>query len=96
MSTQSVPLKRLKVVMFTQSVPLNLLAVVRSVAIFVPLCLFPGGLTRIDRVDVFVLPVTFVALITKVNVPVAIGVPVIAPLEVFKLSPVGSVPENKE
>ena len=37
-------------------------------------------------------PATFVALAIKLNVPAAVGVPVIAPLVVFRLKPVGSVP----
>jgi len=37
------------------------------------------------------LPVAFVALTVKLNVPIAVGVPVIAPVVSFKLRPVGSV-----
>jgi len=37
------------------------------------------------------LPVAFVALTVKLNVPIAVGVPVMAPVVSFKLSPVGSV-----
>jgi hypothetical protein len=52
--------------------------------------------TVIVSVGVFVLPVTFVALITKLNVPGAVGLPVIAPVDVFRVSPEGSEPENTE
>jgi hypothetical protein len=48
------------------------------------------------RVPVFVEPVTLVALITKVEVPTVVGVPVIAPVEVLRLSPAGKLPENIE
>ena len=37
-------------------------------------------------------PALLVALTVKLNVPVAVGVPVIAPVAVFKLNPVGSLP----
>ena len=37
------------------------------------------------------LPVAFVALTVKLNVPIAVGVPVMAPVVSFKLRPVGSV-----
>ena len=37
------------------------------------------------------LPVAFVALTVKLNVPIAVGVPVIAPVASFKLRPAGSV-----
>jgi len=37
-------------------------------------------------------PETFDALTVKLNVPVAVGIPVIAPLVSFKLRPVGNVP----
>ena len=37
------------------------------------------------------LPVAFVALTVKLNVPIAVGVPVIAPVASFKLKPAGSV-----
>jgi hypothetical protein len=37
-----------------------------------------------------------VALITKVDVPRVVGVPVIAPVEVFNEIPAGSDPENTE
>jgi hypothetical protein len=37
-------------------------------------------------------PAEFVALIVKLNVPAAVGVPVIAPVDSFKLKPAGSVP----
>ena len=50
----------------------------------------------IVRVPVLVDPVTLVALITKVKVPGVVGVPVIAPVEVFKLSPLGKAPEKIE
>jgi hypothetical protein len=34
----------------------------------------------------------FVALTVKLNAPIAVGVPEITPLAVFKLKPVGNVP----
>ena len=37
-------------------------------------------------------PATFVALTVKSYVPIAVGMPVIAPVLSFKLKPVGSVP----
>jgi hypothetical protein len=43
--------------------------------------------------DVSAVPAEFVARITKVNVPVADGVPVMAPVDVFSDRPVGSAPE---
>ena len=39
-----------------------------------------------------VFPTEFVALIVKLNVPIAVGAPVIAPVVSFKTKPVGSVP----
>jgi hypothetical protein len=39
-----------------------------------------------------VFPVTFVALIVKLNVPAVVGVPVINPVPAFKLKPAGKVP----
>jgi hypothetical protein len=50
----------------------------------------------IVKVPVLVDPVTLVALITKVKVPGVVGVPVMAPVEVFRLKPVGKAPENSE
>ena len=38
------------------------------------------------------LPATFVALTVKLNGPVAVGMPVIAPLVAFRFKPVGSAP----
>jgi len=38
------------------------------------------------------LPASFVATTVKLNVPAAVGIPDIVPLDVFKLMPVGSVP----
>ena len=38
-----------------------------------------------------VFPTELVALIVKLNVPIAVGVPVIAPVVSFKTKPVGSV-----
>ena len=37
-------------------------------------------------------PAEFVTLTVKPNVPIAVGVPVIAPLDAFRLKPVGSAP----
>jgi hypothetical protein len=62
----------------------------------VPFHTFPPLVTVIVRVPVFAVPVTLVALITKVNIPGVVGVPVIAPVEVFKLRPPGRAPENTE
>jgi hypothetical protein len=53
-------------------------------------------ITVIVRVPVLVEPVTLVALRTKVKVPGVVGVPVIAPVEVFRVSPPGKAPENTE
>ena len=39
-----------------------------------------------------VFPATFVALTVMLDVPVATGVPVIAPVDEFKLKPAGRVP----
>ena len=39
-----------------------------------------------------VFPTEFVALTVKSNVPIVVGIPVIAPVVSFKFSPVGSVP----
>jgi len=37
-------------------------------------------------------PTEFVALTVKLNVPVTVGIPVIAPVDAFRLRPVGIVP----
>ena len=37
-------------------------------------------------------PAELVALTEKLNVPIAVGVPVIAPLDAFKLKPAGRIP----
>ena len=37
-------------------------------------------------------PTEFVALAVKLNVPVAVGMPVIAPVVAFRIRPVGSAP----
>lgn len=61
--------------------------------------LFPPA-TAVMIVNVFgdagalVLPVTLVALITKFEVPALVGVPVMAPVEVFKFTPAGNEPET--
>src|SRR5579871_337291 len=47
------------------------------------------------QLDVAVSPTASVALILKLNVPVAVGVPVIVPLP-FNVKPVGNDPEPKE
>ena len=39
-----------------------------------------------------VFPTAFVALTVKLNVPIVVGVPVIAPVVSFKLRPAGNVP----
>ena len=39
-----------------------------------------------------VLPTEFVALTVKLDVPIAVGMPVIVPVVSFKTKPVGSVP----
>jgi hypothetical protein len=54
----------------------------------------PGGETVIDRLAEAVLGglLESVAVTVKLEVPVALGVPMIAPLEALRLSPVGSEP----
>ena len=54
----------------------------------------PGGETVIDRLAVAVLGglLESVAVTVKLEVPEALGVPVIAPLEALRLSPAGSEP----
>jgi hypothetical protein len=69
------------VIVGTKDVPFHTLAI--------------GG-TVILRVFVFIDPETLVALRTKGKSPIAVGVPVIEPVEVFKLSPVGKLPEKIE
>ena len=53
-------------------------------------------ITGISETTIFrftvVFPAVFVALTVKFDVPIAVGVPVIAPLVAFKLKPAGSVP----
>ena len=39
-----------------------------------------------------VFPTEFVALTVKLNVPAVVGVPIIAPVDAFKLKPVGNEP----
>ena len=39
-----------------------------------------------------VLPAAFVALIVNLNVPIAVGIPVITPVVSLKIRPAGSVP----
>ena len=39
-----------------------------------------------------VFPAEFVALTVKLNVPIVVGIPVIAPVAVFKFKPVGRLP----
>ena len=55
-----------------------------------------GLMTVIVREGVFAEPVTFVALITKVESPAVVGVPEMTPVEVFSVMPAGSAPENTE
>jgi len=50
-----------------------------------------SAVTTILRFTV-ALPAEFVALIVKSGAPTAVGVPVIAPVDAFKLKPVGSEP----
>ena len=51
------------------------------------------GTAVITMLRVFVLfPAAFVALTEKLNVPIAVGVPVITPMVPFKLRPAGSTP----
>ena len=54
----------------------------------------PGGETVINRLAEAVLGGLFesVTVTVKLEVPVAVGVPVIAPLEALRLSPAGSEP----
>ena len=42
--------------------------------------------------DFELFPAEFVALTVKLKVPIAVGVPVIAPVDTFILKPVGSLP----
>jgi len=49
-----------------------------------------GLMTILSTLVVF--PAAFIALIVKLDVPSVVGVPVIAPLAVFKLNPAGSLP----
>jgi hypothetical protein len=55
----------------------------------------PGGEVVIDRLAEAVLAglLESVACTVKLEVPEALGVPVIAPLEALRLSPAGSEPE---
>jgi hypothetical protein len=55
----------------------------------------PGGETVIDRLAEVVLAglLESVTVTVKLEVPVVVGVPVIAPLEALRLSPAGSEPE---
>ena len=51
------------------------------------------GTAEITTLKDFVLfPAAFVALTEKLNVPAAVGVPEIAPVDVFKFNPVGRLP----
>ena len=50
-----------------------------------------SGIISILR-DFVPFPAEFVALTLKLNVPVVVGVPVIAPVVVFKTKPVGNLP----
>ena len=51
------------------------------------------GSAMITMLKAFViLPATFVARIVKLDVPIVVGVPVIAPDVVFRLNPAGRLP----
>ena len=50
------------------------------------------GLTTIEYACAAVAPTLSVAVIVKLNVPAALDVPVIAPLDEFSASPVGNAP----
>jgi hypothetical protein len=91
--TQADPSQTL-IVPDTKAVPFQTLAKPETKA--VPFQTLAALITVIVRVPVLVDPVTLVALITKVKVPGVVGVPVIAPFEVFRLSPLGKAPENTE
>ena len=51
-----------------------------------------GFIVIVTIPDVALVPITLVAEKLIINVPVAVGVPVIAPVEVFKVKPVGKAP----
>lgn len=55
-----------------------------------------AALTAIDKALVAVLEPESVTLTVKLEVPAAVGVPVIAPLEAFRLSPAGKVPVARD
>jgi hypothetical protein len=76
--------------------PVEFLTLTWPVAKSVPFQTFTGLITVMLRLGVFVEPVTFVALITKVKTPGVVGVPEITPVEVFSVIPLGSAPENTE
>lgn len=76
--------------------PSNLFALVKLTLVEESINLFPGGLTSIVRVGVFVAPPPPVARITKSKLPCSVGAPVIAPVELFKESPGGKEPEKIE
>jgi hypothetical protein len=78
----------------TKAVPFQTLAKPETKA--VPFQTLAALITVIVRLAVLVEPVTLVALITKVDSPGVVGVPVIAPVEVFRLSPAGKAPEYTE
>jgi hypothetical protein len=61
--------------------------------LFTPQVTVTGALIVIEQ-DVPTLPFASVTLIAKV--PAAVGVPVTAPVEVFSVSPAGSVPVPTE
>jgi hypothetical protein len=90
---QVVPSQTL-IVPVTKADPLQTLA--RPDTKAVPFQTLAALITVIVKVPVLVDPVTLVALSTKVKVPGVVGVPVIAPVEVFRLSPPGKAPENTE
>jgi hypothetical protein len=58
-----------------------------------PFQTLPSLKTVIVSIPVSALPPALVALILKLTAPAVVGVPVIAPVLVFRVSPAGKVPE---
>ena len=83
------------VVRFTHEVPLYLFAIARFEAKSEEFLLLPGGRIWIVRFPLPVVPPPPDALIAKVKDPCCVGVPVIAPLLVFKDNPGGNDPDAR-
>jgi hypothetical protein len=91
--TQAEPFQTF-VVVETKAVPFQTFVVPATKA--VPFQTFPPPSTVIVKVPVLTDPDALVALRTKVNTPGTVGVPVMAPVEVFSVRLVGRAPENTE